>query len=361
MSQQIVSIAVDNLQFDPLNPRVPLTGLDKSKQEEIINWMLIDASILELMGSIGEKGFFPAEPLLVVEIKDKKGHYHVIEGNRRLTAVKLLLYPELAGKRSKSVAMIAKEAKQKPTKLPVFVYEKRSDILDYLGFKHITGVKSWGALAKARYLNSLKKSYASLPLKEQYKSLAKAIGSRSDYVEQLLNGLAVFEKIKEHDYFDVKGLNESSIEFGVYYNALRWTNIRKLLGMDSPEGILSKVEEINNLKKIVKWVSEKNAENSTRLGESRNLSKLNKILGSAKALDAFEKGVSLDQAFRLTDEPNSLFSRSIEEALNHIQVANNYIHLVNNKNELNTQRLKEIKSIATNLRVLLIAKEEDDA
>ena len=54
------------------------------------------------MGSIGEKGFFQLNPLLVVKQHGKE-MYEVVEGNRRLTATKLLNFPELANKRKKTI------------------------------------------------------------------------------------------------------------------------------------------------------------------------------------------------------------------------------------------------------------------
>jgi hypothetical protein len=360
MNQQITFIDVDKLHFDPLNPRIPSSSIDSSDENAVINWMLTDASIIELMGSIGEKGFFPAEPLLVVPIEGMDGHFYVVEGNRRLSAVKLLLHPEFADKRSKSVELVANDAKHKPNSLPAFIYNQRQDILDYLGFKHITGVKSWSALAKARYLESLRSAYTDVPIDDQYRALAKAIGSRSDYVQQLLNGLAVFRIIKENDYFDVRGLNEATIDFGVYYNALRWSNIREYLNVDVVSEAPTSQLNISNLQNLVEWVSLKNSENKTRLGESRNLGKLNKILGSPKAYDAFTSGTPINQAFLLTDEPNSIFAKSINNSLSEVQVANNYIHLVTEWTDTESNNLKEIKSIASNMRVLLVTKEIED-
>src|SRR5882762_9376812 len=92
---------VDNLLFDPDNPRFPST-LNGEDEDEVLDWMLKDATIVELMGSIGEQGYFPGEPLLVVPAK-KGGKYYVVEGNRRLSAVKLLLKPNLAPTKKKSV------------------------------------------------------------------------------------------------------------------------------------------------------------------------------------------------------------------------------------------------------------------
>src|SRR5256886_5857908 len=51
-------------------------------------WMLDNANIIELMNSIGEQGFFVGEPLVVIPSKTITGKYEVVEGNRRLTAVR---------------------------------------------------------------------------------------------------------------------------------------------------------------------------------------------------------------------------------------------------------------------------------
>ena len=360
MVKQIEDIEVDRLHFDPQNPRLPKSTIDTGDEEQVINWMLRDASIIELMGSIGEKGFFPAEPLLVVEIDDRPNHYSVVEGNRRLSAVKLLLNPDLATKRSKSVQQIVEAARCKPTTLPAFIYLQRTNILDYLGFKHITGVKAWSALAKAKYLRDLRKDYVDLPLEDQYRSLAKAIGSRSDYVQQLLVGLELFKCISENDYFDIPGLNEETLDFGVYYNSLRWKNIRNFLEVDAT--VAEPVKEINvsHLEMLVKWVSEKGPENRTRLGESRNLGKLDKVLGAPKAIAAFNSGSTLDESIVYTEEPDQIFKESVYESLSQIGTANKYIHLISNHTEVEVNQLKEIRVIASNLRLILVARESED-
>ncbi len=348
---KIVEIPVSKLHFDPENPRLP-TSLAFATEVEVINWMLKDASIIELMGSIGEKGFFPAEPLLVVEDSENPKNYFVVEGNRRLSAAKLLLNPEKATKRASAVATIQDQAKNKPEKLPAIIYPKREDILDYLGFKHITGVKSWTPLAKAKYLNSLQSNYTGLSILQKHQALARAIGSRSDYVQQLLTGLSLFNAIQEKDYFDIPGLNEEAIEFGVYYNALRWSNINKFLGVNSSNENPVSDLKFNNLKEFVSWVSEKNAQNKTRLGESRNLTNLNKILGSTKALDVFRSGKSITESILYTEEPDKVFVDSVSDALSNITTANNYLHMVSKIEQLVIDNLKEIKKLAANQIVL---------
>jgi len=350
---KIEPLPLESLEFDPLNPRLPQSLVRGNNDSEVINWMLSDASIIELMGSIGEKGFFPAEPLLVVKDPKKANKYIVVEGNRRLTAVKLLSHPELATKRSKAVTQVSQEAKIIPKGLPALIFSKRKEILDYLGFKHITGVKAWSALAKAKYLRELQREYKKLSLHDQYKSLAKAIGSRSDYVRELLLGLDIFDKINDSDYFNIQGLDEETLDFGVYYNALKYSNIPHFLGINKNNRNPSSKIDVKNLKEFTKWISEKDRNNTTRLGESRNLSKLNLVIGNEKALKIFRQGRSLDEASMYTEEPHELFRNSIVESLSNLKVADSTMHLVSNPNDSDLDNLKEIASLTADLITII--------
>jgi len=353
---RIKFLKIEDLRYDPKNPRLPASLVKGENEREVINWMLSDAAILELMGSIGEKGFFPAEPLLVVESQKEKGKYEVVEGNRRLTAAKLLKHPELAEKRKNAINIIVNEAKVKPDELPAFIFSKRQQILDYLGFKHITGVKPWSALAKAKYLKDLQSEYNDLPISQQYRNLAKAIGSRSDYVRDLLVGLQLYEKISEYDYFNIDNLNEDSIEFGVYYTALGRSNIPQFLGVDRNSETPIVNLNIDRLKEFTEWVSKKNDQNITRLGESRNLTKLSQVVLNDKALAAFREGKTLDESLMFTEEPDKLFQSSILESLNKINTANLYFHRVYVPLKSDYENLREINSISENLSILIKKK-----
>ena len=144
--------SVADLRFDPSNPRIP-TDVDPSDEQAVLDWMLQDAGLVELMGSIAVNGFFPAEPLLITPADTGTG-YWVLEGNRRLAAVKLLLEPERAPRRKAAVAMTAAEVTDHDAlrRLPCVEFASRREVLDYLGYRHITGIKEWEPAAKARYL-----------------------------------------------------------------------------------------------------------------------------------------------------------------------------------------------------------------
>ena len=130
VDKKIELVDVKELRFDPKNPRLP-SNIDGTDERQVFTWMLAEGNIPELMASIGAAGYFPGEPLLVVPGK-RKGSFDVIEGNRRLTAIKLLLAPRLAPTRVKAVQLVSDEAVYKPDRIPVIKYTSRDELLDFL-------------------------------------------------------------------------------------------------------------------------------------------------------------------------------------------------------------------------------------
>ena len=202
-------ISVDKLILDDQNPRLP-KSMHGSTENEIIEWMLLEASTLELMQAIGENDFFEAEQLLVVK-EPKNDLYRVIEGNRRLVSVKLLQDPKKTSVKNSKVNQVYSEAEFYPTEIPCLVFIEKKEILKYLGFRHITGIKTWKLLAKARYLSELKLAkFPNIPISQSSRDLAKMIGSRRDYVERLLIGFEIYQIIENEDFFSIPKLEEQT-------------------------------------------------------------------------------------------------------------------------------------------------------
>ena len=345
-SYEIKFIPLDELIFDRNNPRLP-KSINSRDEQSVLEWMLINENITELMESIAGKGFFPGEPLLVVR-DESVNKYIVIEGNRRYTASLLLSFPEKAPVRSGVVKDIASNASNRPESLPVLCYDSREDILDYLGYRHITGVEPWDALAKARYLSQLfKRLDTSLTVNEKYRLLAKQIGSNVSYVRQLLIGKHVFDIIDESSYYSIHNLNDKTFEFGTFYTAIVKPNIAKYVGIDIYKEDPLKDLNKDHLKDLTRWIFEKNSENQTRLGESRNLGKLDKILNpkNSSALKAFNEGVSLSMAVELTDEADEIVVNKLSNAYTLLELAWNYLPKVQDYSVVDIVQLKEMSRI----------------
>lgn len=345
----IQSISVQNLHLDPNNPRLP-TVYRNSAEATVMNWMLQDASLLELIGSIAQNGFFTGEPLLAIPKQGQPGHFTIIEGNRRLASVKLLHNPQLAETRTETLHELIGDMHNAdieiPDTLPVVVYESEDQIQQYLGFRHITGIKSWGALAKARYLHKLYTlADANLSERDKYRQLAKAIGSRMDYVRNIVTSYRLFQIIEQENFYNIHQLSDENFEFSLLNDAaMRYSGIKEFLQIDTNND--NPLENLNrtNLRDLVLWLYERNSENRTRVGESRNISVLNVIVKVADALTAFRNGKSLEDASLLTSIPDDIIKNSIERALAYLKQTQTNIHLLSGENGLRDD-LREINQI----------------
>ena len=81
------NLPLELLLLDPENPRLPEDILGED-QNELIEYVAGEYDSLSIAKSISLYGYFLSEPLIAIENEDD--HYLVVEGNRRLAALKLL-------------------------------------------------------------------------------------------------------------------------------------------------------------------------------------------------------------------------------------------------------------------------------
>ena len=329
--KELKEIEIDNLEFDKNNPRLP-KKLYGASETEVIHWMLLDASLLDLIGSIASNGFFPGEPLLVIE---KNGKYTVIEGNRRLASCKILNNPSLASVKIKSVNNVLEttDSRNIPKQVPAFVFEAREDILAYLGYRHVTGVKSWGALPKAKYLFELFQLIKDeISLKDKCKLLAKQIGSRGDYVLRLLTSYELYLEMEKNEFFGIKNLSEENIEFSnLVDSATRFGNISKFLNIDFDNEIPLENLDMERYSELAEWLFKRDEENKTKLGENRNIRLLNQVVANDKAITAFRADTNIKEAYLLTSVPDEIFTKSITSSLRNLINADDVKENLNSK------------------------------
>ena len=144
------SFSVTSLLLDPLNPRLPIA--DKSlSQTELIEELVIYDDIYGLAKSIAEQGYYPGESLIGVQ---ENGRKCILEGNRRLAALKLLISPPAAPekfqKRFKDLS-----DNIDPTiirKVNVLVAPSRKAAAPMIKDRHTkTQIKRWSAIQQAKF------------------------------------------------------------------------------------------------------------------------------------------------------------------------------------------------------------------
>ena len=148
------SIPVHQIFLDPLNPRHE--AIDN--EQEILAYLLAREKIKSLARDISERGLSPLERTAVIPHDRVPNAFIIVEGNRRLAALKLLRDPKRAPTRVQEyfTKLKADASVQPPKELEVVVFPSRDAARGWLKLRHDgeqdgVGTKSWRAVQKARF------------------------------------------------------------------------------------------------------------------------------------------------------------------------------------------------------------------
>lgn len=349
---KIELLNVKDLDFDPQNPRFSrYFDLEQQPEAEVVERMVKAENVQELMGSIGEQGYFGGEPLLVAHSGHKK---IVVEGNRRLAALKLLLGYIAPKSALPSIDAIRAEAKPAPTEVECIVFDDRKDILRYLGYRHITGAKKWDSLSKARYLKQLRDEfYSGLSDDEQHRAIAKEIGSRKDYVAQMLAGLNVFERAQAADFYGMQRVRAEDVDFGVLTTALSYSNISEYVGLSSRTDTAGENLEDEHIKDLLSWVFAQDQQGDTILGESRNLRKLSAVIANDVAREKLKKDGNLEVAYLHSEGPSKALTKALDEAYGKLLAAYDMVPSVDSFDRSHEQAAEKLVELSEDVMSLI--------
>lgn len=341
----IIEVPVDEIFLDEENPRLP-TSAGKS-QAQMILYIARNTSITELMTAIAENGYFPGEPIIVVP--RKSGGYWAVEGNRRLTALKLLRDPTLYPK-NKRVAEISETATHRPETVPCVVFNHRDEVVNYLGYRHITGVKQWEPLAKARYIAQYidTQTDTSLDAVERYRETARGIGSTYPFVKRQLDGLAIFRLMESEDFYGIESLTEETISFSLLSTAVGYEAILKFVSRSGDPYFNPEALNKDAIRNLAIWLFRPQDDGSTILGDSRNIQRLAVIAADNAALEALIDTRDFGKAFALTKGVDMEFNDLLVDINKKISEAVASVALV----ELNDGHKSKIDDIHKQARAL---------
>lgn len=148
---ELRKLSVDALRLDNENPRLPEEMLNET-QRAIIHYMVDEFKVLELAKSIARDGFFINEVPIVAKVGR---NFVVIEGNRRVTALKLLRNPALAPPRKKhSYSRLAEDIDATQfEKISVYIAPSKEEVAPILMARHGSEMTSpWQRIMKMRFL-----------------------------------------------------------------------------------------------------------------------------------------------------------------------------------------------------------------
>ncbi len=324
---QIKEETLDHLFLDAKNPRLGRHNVEKGLSQDDVLELMKPWTLEELAVSFLESGFWPQEALIAVNEpidKTKKSGLVVVEGNRRLAALKMIDRTrsgvETSSKWKDLVSQFKPEAFQRLTNIPFILKPDRRSLQSYLGFRHVTGIKEWNPAEKAQFIAHLIEDE-----KLDYEQVRRRIGSklpavRMNYISYRL----LLQMEGQDDQVDVDKVED---RFSVLYLSLRTEGVQNYLQIDiesEPKSARKPVPQsrLEELASFALWLFGK-GDQKPIISDSRDVDEFGRVLLSRKAIEYLERTPqpSFEVARRMAGVDEDEISKHIERAADEIEEA----------------------------------------
>lgn len=356
-------IAVRKLRLDAENPRLPehLHGAD---QAELLRYLHVNAALDELAMSFIDNAFFAHEPLIVSQ-QDDSGIHDVIEGNRRLAALTILLQLDTAeelGIEFSLDPMPTAEELDRLREVPCFVIEQAENVHRFLGFRHIGGIKTWSAEAKARYLLAeVRRAHENDPEKNPFTVVGRAVGSNAQGVRNPYVAMSIL--IRGRDDFGINIAPIQSSRFGVWNRAMNSPQLRSYIGFGDARTFSEVEAALDNLKEaqlreVLKDMTPEEGSRRAVLGDSRDVTIYAQVLQDERARDVLREYNDLRLARQVVEQAS--IPQRVKQIGQSIELLNREIER-QGAPDAALQPARELAGLARSLLALIEANVNADA
>ena len=321
---------LDELYLDAKNPRLGRRDPNENlPQVDILDLMRVWV-LEELAVSYLESGFWTHEALLVVEeTLYGQPHLVVVEGNRRLAALKFLhaaRHEEEVPRKWQTLIQDTQATEAHFNKLfneiPYIQVNSREEIESFLGFRHVTGIKQWRTEEKAQYIAKL------IEQGMRYEQVMQKIGSRTSTVRQ--HYIAYRLLVQMEDNLENFSVEDARGRFSVMYLSLRTQGVRTYLDIKiSADEKAAKTPvpqtHLDALADFALWLfGSKNGpqKQSPLFTDSRRVDDFGRILENDRAIQYLKENTrpNFEYAFELSGGDESKIVQRLNEAANNVEV-----------------------------------------
>ena len=314
-----VEVELTQLRLDPKNPRLP-PETQGSTQLALARYIDAHYDPLRVARSITAHGYFRSEPLILIE-GEEAATFVVVEGNRRLVALIGLSESEVRQSFEDPEAWeaLATEA-QLPRKYPAVVATSRKDVAPIIGYRHISGIEPWDPLAKARFVAALVDDPVS---PTSFDEVASIVGENVGDVRALYRNERILRQAREEFGIDTATAED---EFGVFTRAMNSPALRDFIGAPPPAQVaigaaLLPQDKGGELGELVTWIfGAGNAEGKV-IAESRDLTKLGRVVSSEPGREALRETGNLELADQAAGGPRARLMNRLTQARNALRAA----------------------------------------
>lgn len=285
-------VSLRDLRLDPENPRIP-ENYRTAEMGDLASLMEMGFEAFPVAESIAELGFFNAEPLIVIPSNTEENAWVVVEGNRRLTALLGLTYPEIRNgfaTPDRWHRLAEKRSLVPEMGIPVVIHNSRETTHAEVARVHVTGKLPWRPFMQARYIA------ARIAEGRSFQEVADLIGITKTKAADLYRDQAVLLQAQR------EGLDTAQIEnaFSLLTVAMGSTRVRAHVG--APLGSQAVIGEdpipsdkIGNLKEVIQWIFG-DEEHEALITDHRKIPLLGNVMSNEAGLAALRSGKTLEEA-----------------------------------------------------------------
>lgn len=315
------------LHLDPQNPRLP-AELHSANEDELLVFIAETYDALAVARSIALHGYFASEPLIVIPHGNHE--YLVVEGNRRLAALRILSDPSLADNLDDAAEWrTLAEGVQLPDMIPVVVAPSRQAVAPIIGYRHISGIEPWEPYAKARFIAALVLDGMT------FDQVGSIVGERSTDIAAHYRNHAIVDQARDQFNADTTPVTR---RFGVFTRAMNSYALRTYIGAPAPSEVTPGRRPLpndrgDNVKELVSWLFG-DGDNPPVISESRDLTDLGTVVASQDGLKVLKATRDLEAAFVAAGGLRERLLRRLNNALNNLIAAREDMPAYANDNEV---------------------------
>lgn len=290
-----IDVNLADLLLDPNNPRFAELGEEPSPvpesrfAEQNVQQAAFEKmknqkfNVLELRDTIRELGFLPMDRLVVRLWRNslpETPKYVVVEGNRRVTALKWLIDLYDQGK-----VQLNGTQHQSITRFQVLLLdeERAPTTARWIlpGLRHVSGIKEWGPYQKARMVHELRETGKSP------QEVAQSLGLSTKAANQLWRAFLALEQMRADEEY---GERAEAQMYSYFEEVFKRPNIRNWLAFSDDE---RKFTNIDDLRLFYGWITGTEAEDGDeatppKLPEAKSIRELSKVFDDPEALAVFK-------------------------------------------------------------------------
>lgn len=197
-------------------------------------------SLAELKKSILTNGFLPVERLVVRPYGDSGEKYVVVEGNRRLAALRWIDEDHAAGVEVPPQALSVLDS------IPVIVLpdgEDESVYLSIMGIRHVSGIRQWGPYQRAKLVTELRDRYGLEPA-----DVAERIGMSTQEVNRRYRAFKALGQMQlDPDY----GERADPSMYVLFHETVAIPVVRQWLGWNEATSYFENEDELHQFYELI--------------------------------------------------------------------------------------------------------------